>query len=638
MINRLLVANRAEIASRVFRTCRAQGIETVAIHSDADADLPYVREADVAVHLPGNAPAETYLDADAVLGAARAAGADAIHPGYGFLSENAAFARAVEEAGLTWVGPTPESIEQMGSKIGAKELMHAAGVPVLAAPPDPTEADLPLIVKASAGGGGRGMRIVRALADLPAEIEKASAEAGSAFGDGTVFVEPYVERGRHVEVQVVGNGHGHVLVLGERDCSLQRRHQKVVEESPAPVLPPATREALHDAARAAATAISYRGAGTVEFLYDPANGRFYFLEMNTRLQVEHPVTELVHGVDLVAMQLLVAEGGAERAVHLDAGGPRGHAIEVRLYAEDPDADYAPQSGTLTCFEIPTGPGIRVDAGFETGSEVSTHYDAMLAKVVAHAGSREAAARKLADVLRRARIHGVRTNRDQLLGVLRDPAFLAGEVSTAFLDELAAVPEERASRRGAAVAAALALAERDRAARSVQRGIPVAWRNVVSQPQRTAFDGVTVEWFGTRDGYAVDGLTVVSATADRVVLEADGLRTAYDVAVSGAAGDAVDVDSPHGHVRLTRAPRFTDPADAVASGSLLAPMPGTVVSVGVEPGAQVEAGQTVLVLEAMKMQHTVAAPTAGTVTELPVSAGQQVAAGEVLAVVEEGQPA
>jgi propionyl-CoA carboxylase alpha chain len=651
-IQRLLVANRAEIASRVFRTCRAQGIETVAVHSDADADLPYVREADVAVHLPGNAPGETYLDIDAVLGAARTSGADAVHPGYGFLSENAAFARAVEEAGLTWVGPTPESIEQMGSKIGAKELMRAAGVPVLEAPAEPTEADLPLIVKASAGGGGRGMRIVRALADLPGEIEKASAEAGSAFGDGTVFVEPYVERGRHVEVQVVGNGHGHVEVLGERDCSLQRRHQKVVEESPAPLLPEATRVALHDAARAAAAAISYRGAGTVEFLYDPAADRFFFLEMNTRLQVEHPVTELVHGVDLVAMQLLVAEAGTTSSVELVETTAEGHAIEVRLYAEDPDDGYAPQSGRVTRFEIPTGPGIRVDTGFETGSEVSTHYDAMLAKVVAHAGTREHAARKLADVLRRARLHGVRTNRDQLLAVLRDPAFLAGEVSTAFLEERSRqarpTPGEPVETRAtSAVAAALALAERDGAARRVQRGIPVAWRNVVSQPQRTVFDDdLVVEWLGTRDGYLVPGvvgLTVVEATPDRVVLErapATGsgqaaLRTSYDVAV---AGDAVDVDSPHGHVRLTRTPRFTDPADAVASGSLLAPMPGTVVSVTVEAGARVEAGQPVLVLEAMKMQHTVAAPTAGTVTELPVSTGQQVAAGEVLAVVEEDQPA
>jgi propionyl-CoA carboxylase alpha chain len=324
-ISRLLVANRAEIASRVFRTCRRLGIETVAVHSDADAGLPYVREADVAVLLPGSSPADTYLRADLLVDAALRSGADAVHPGYGFLSENAAFARAVEDAGLTWVGPTPESIEAMGSKIRAKEIMRAAGVPVLDAPPVPTEGDFPLLVKASAGGGGRGMRVVRSLEELPWEIGLAEKEALSAFGDGTLLVEPYVERGRHVEVQVFGS-----TVLGERDCSIQRRHQKVVEEAPAPNLPDDVRSTLHEAARRAADAIDYRGAGTVEFLYDPGSARFWFLEMNTRLQVEHPVTELVHGVDLVAMQLgegldtpLVPRGGSTTHRGVGCGGRGG---------------------------------------------------------------------------------------------------------------------------------------------------------------------------------------------------------------------------------------------------------------------------------------------------------------------------
>ncbi len=634
MISRLLVANRAEIASRVFRTCRRLGIETVAIHSDADAALPYVREADHAVRLPGNAPSETYLRIDLVIDAARRSGADAIHPGYGFLSENADFARAVEDAGLTWIGPTPGSIDAMGSKIGAKEIMKAAGVPVLEAPEQPTEADLPLLVKASAGGGGRGMRVVRRLEDLAGEIAKAEAEALSAFGDGTVFVEPYVERGRHVEVQIVGDGQGEVLVLGERDCSLQRRHQKVVEESPAPNLNEEIASALHEAARKAGEAIDYRGAGTVEFLYDPESERFFFLEMNTRLQVEHPVTELVHGVDLVEMQLAVAEksGLLGRA---DAGAPEGHAIEVRLYAEDPAADYQPQSGTLTTFEIfPDGvqseDGIRVDAGFGSGSEVSTHYDAMLAKVIAHAETRTSAARKLASVLSRARIHGLVTNRDLLVSILRDPAFLAGDVSTDFLGRAPEPDPEVGLRHStpSAVAAAIALAERAKEARTVQRGVPVAWRNVVSQPQRTVFEEATVEWYGA---YRVDGHEVVSAGPTEVTLETDGVRTTYRITVNGAD---VDVDGPQGHVRLRRVPRFVDPAEAVASGSLLAPMPGTVVSVAVEAGQQVEAGQPVLVLEAMKMQHTVSAPHSGVVSEIDVKPGAQVAAGEVLAVVEE----
>ena len=648
-VRRLLVANRGEIARRVFATCRRLGIETVAVHSDADAGLPYVREADAAVHLPGSAPADTYLRADLLVEAARRSGADAVHPGYGFLSETADFARAVIAAGLTWVGPSPESIDAMGSKVRAKELMRKAGVPVLEAPADPTEKDFPLLVKASAGGGGRGMRIVRDPRSLPAEIEAASAEAESAFGDGTVFVEPYVERGRHVEVQVVGHPAG-VLVLGERDCSVQRRHQKVVEESPAPRLPLKTRGALHEAAHAAAAAIGYHGAGTVEFLYDEAADRFYFLEMNTRLQVEHPVTELVHGVDLVELQLTVAEGRSPDPRTI--GETFGHAVEVRLYAEDPVADWQPQSGRLTLVDIPgvdgefdllNRPGLRMDSGFETGSEVSTHYDAMLAKLISWAPTREQAVRRLAAALRGARLHGMVTNRDLLVDILEDPSFAAGEGSTAFLaDRPFAQPEPD---EGAAVAAALALAVRDGAARRVQRGVPVAWRNVVSQPQRTLLTGssvsaatrgsagadgpISVEWWGGRDGYSVEGLTVVEAATDRVVLERDGLRTSYDVAVTG---DTVEVDAVTGHVRLTVVPRFTDPADAVASGSLLAPMPGTVVRVAVAEGDAVEAGQTVLVLEAMKMQHTVTAPQAGTVIRMSVQPGAQVAANEVLAVV------
>ncbi len=638
-IRRLFVANRAEIASRVFRTCRRLGIETVAVHSDADAGLPYVAEADLAVRLLGDAPAHTYLRAGLLVDAALRSGADAIHPGYGFLSENADFARAVVAAGLTWVGPTPESIEQMGSKVEAKKLMAAAGVPVLSAPNEPTEADLPLLVKASAGGGGRGMRVVRRLEDLADEVAAAEAEALSAFGDGTVFVEPYVENGRHVEVQIVGTTEG-VLVLGERDCSIQRRHQKVVEESPAPCLARRRTRALHEAGRQAGEAIDYRGAGTVEFLVDAQDpSRFWFLEMNTRLQVEHPVTEAVFGVDLVELQLQVAETGScapRRAIprpqaHDPLASPMGHAIEVRLYAEDPAADYQPQSGVLTRFEIPAGEGIRVDAGYETGSTVSTFYDAMLAKVICHGPTREAAVRRLADVLARARIHGVVTNRDLLVDVLRSEKFLAGDVSTAFLsagfETGASAPSSTSAE---AVAAAIALAERAGAARTVQRGIPVGWRNVVSGPQRTEFEGdVVVEWWGGRDGYAVDGFEVVSASVTTVTLESDGVRTTYDVSI---AGNAVDVDGPTGHARLTRKPRFTDPAEAVASGSLLAPMPGTVISVAVEKGALVSPGDTVLVLEAMKMQHTVTAPLAGTVTEIDVQTGQQVAAGEVLAVV------
>ncbi|RYU10450.1 acetyl/propionyl/methylcrotonyl-CoA carboxylase subunit alpha [Nocardioides iriomotensis] len=630
MIQTLLVANRAEIASRVFATCRRLGISTVAVHSDADARLPYVVEADVAVRLPGDSPSDTYLRADLLVAAAEAAGADAVHPGYGFLSENADFARAVIAAGLTWVGPTPESIEQMGDKVSAKKLMADAGVPVLTDldPAAVTEADLPVLVKAAAGGGGRGMRIVRTLDRLADEVRAASDEAASAFGDGTVFVETYVEHGRHVEVQVVGTS-----VHGERDCSVQRRHQKIVEETPAPRLRDEVRTALHEAARAAAEAVAYRGAGTVEFLYDPDTERFWFLEMNTRLQVEHPVTELVHSIDLVALQI----GEAEHSWTMGASTTEGHAVEVRLYAEDPQREWQPQSGVLTAFEVPDLPGLRVDAGYAAGSTVSTHYDAMLAKVVAHAPTRDAAIRLLVSALTNARIHGVTTNRDLLLRVLRSEAFRAGDVSTDFLDRHGMLAAAEVDLDVSAFAAAVALAETQAAARPVQRGVPTAWRNVVSAPQTSRFthrdDDVEVGWYGGRDGYvSADGtMRAVNASQTEVVVERDGVRHRCEVAVSE---QAVDVDSAAGHVALRRTPRFVDPADQVASGSLLAPMPGSVVSIAVEPGAEVAAGAVVLVLEAMKMQHTVSAPHAGTVTEIPVSVGAQVAAGDVLAVVQQ----
>jgi acyl-CoA carboxylase subunit alpha len=648
-ITRLLVANRGEIARRVFRTCHDLGIETVAVHSDADAGLPFVREADVAVRLPGATPGETYLRADLVVRAALDAGADAVHPGYGFLSENADFARRVLDAGLVWVGPTPESIEQMGSKVEAKKLMAAAGVPVLSelSPADVTAGDLPLLVKASAGGGGRGMRVVRDLAEVTAAVEQASAEAASAFGDATVFCEPYVRGGRHVEVQVLGWPDRTVDVLGERDCSVQRRHQKVVEEAPAPGLSPDVRSAMHDAARAAAEAIGYVGAGTVEFLLD--RDRFFFLEMNTRLQVEHPVTEAVLGVDLVALQLAVASADPsadrqdERRVAPEVAG---HAVEVRLYAEDPAQAWQPQSGRLNRFEIEGDArfersatyGVRVDAGFGTGDEVGTHYDAMLAKVIAWAPTRTEALRRLAGALQRAELHGIRTNRDLLVEILRHEAFVAGEVSTDFLDrhDLTAMRASAVAPdllEQSAFAAAVALAERARARARVQRHVPTGWRNVVSAPQRAEFAETTVEWLAGRDGCTSGTLRAELSGSDVVIASSAPDRSAVRRTFRVCVYDGrVDVESSLGHVPLTPVPRFTDPADQVASGSLLAPMPGSVVRLAVEPGQSVAAGEPVLVLEAMKMQHTITAPHAGTVTDLPVSVGSQVAAGEVLAVV------
>nr|WP_184541784.1 biotin carboxylase N-terminal domain-containing protein [Streptosporangium becharense] len=735
MIGRLLVANRGEIARRVFRTCRDLGVETVAVFSDADARAPHAAEADHAVRLPGVTPAETYLSVERIVTAALRAGADAVHPGYGFLSENAGFARAVLEAGLTWVGPPPEAVAAMGSKIEAKALMAAAGVPVLpdfTAEPGCPAADLergadavlaalggsaagprtPLLVKAAAGGGGRGMRVVRRAGDLLAAVESARREAASAFGDGAVFVEPLLEGARHVEVQILADIHGTVWALGERECSIQRRHQKVIEETPSPGISAAAGARLREAAVTAARAIGYVGAGTVEFLV--RGDTVAFLEMNTRLQVEHPVTECVHGVDLVELQLRIAEGARLPASPPE---PSGHAVEARLYAEDPARGWLPQSGVLHRFEVPgvrsrfEAPpggryGLRLDSGVEDGSEIGVHYDPMIAKVVAYGPTRGQAVRVLAAALAGARIHGPVTNRDLLVEVLRHPAFLAGETHTGFLDEHApagrvpdaAAPDEAApggaaagetapdetapggaaagetapdetapgeaasavrghgdpgnrgshggpaDRDGAgdrpgtlelsALAAALAQAAANRAAAPVQATLPSGWRNVVSQPQRVSFAEAEVAYRITRDGLRAEGFpdtTLVGATPSSVVLETSGVRHRF--AVARYAG-ATHVDSPLGAVRLTPLPRLPEPAEHVPAGSLLAPMPGTVLRVDVEAGADVGAGQVVVVLEAMKMEHRITAPVAGTVSALNVTPGRQVEAGTVLAVIEE----
>ncbi|WBO65568.1 acetyl/propionyl/methylcrotonyl-CoA carboxylase subunit alpha [Streptomyces camelliae] len=614
MITTLLVANRGEIACRIVRTCREAGIRTVAVHSDADENALHARVADTAVRLPGAAPAETYLRGDLIVKAALATGADAVHPGYGFLSENADFARAVLDAGLTWIGPSPEAIEAMASKTRAKELMGLA--PLDAA--DVTQADLPVLVKAAAGGGGRGMRIVRRLEELSTALEGARAEAASAFGDGEVFVEPYLEHGRHVEVQILADTHGTVWPLGTRDCSLQRRHQKVIEEAPAPGLSEGLAEELRTLAVRAARSVSYVGAGTVEFLV--ADGRAHFLEMNTRLQVEHPVTEEVFGLDLVAEQLRIAEG---RALPKDPPRARGHAIEARLYAEDPARDWTPQTGTLHRLAVPAG--VRLDTGYSDGDTIGVHYDPMLAKVVAHAPTRAEALRKLAGALDSAVIHGPATNRDLLVRSLRHEEFTGARMDTGFYARHLAALTSPAPDPYAPLAAALA----DAHGRSRFGG----WRNLPSRPQVKRYEMAgeehEVHYTHTRDGLTAEGVRIVHAGARVVVLEVDGVQRRFEVS---AYGNQVHVNA----TRLTALPRFADPTAHLAPGSLLAPMPGTVVRIaeGLTEGAPVQAGQPLIWLEAMKMQHQISAPAAGTLTALPVTAGQQVEPGTLLAVVEE----
>ncbi|MEU6476185.1 biotin carboxylase N-terminal domain-containing protein [Streptomyces sp. NPDC047017] len=613
MISTVLVANRGEIACRVFRTCRELGVRTVAVHSDADADALHGRVADAAVRLPGATPAETYLRGDLIVKAALAAGADAVHPGYGFLSENADFARAVLDAGLVWIGPPPGAIEAMASKTRAKQLM---GIEPLQ---EVTEAELPVLVKAAAGGGGRGMRIVRRLEDLDGELAAARAEAASAFGDGEVFTEPYLEGGRHVEVQVLADTHGTVWTLGTRDCSLQRRHQKVIEEAPAPGLPAALERELYELAGRAARAVGYVGAGTVEFLV--AGGRAHFLEMNTRLQVEHPVTEAVTGIDLVALQLRVAEG---EALGQEPPPARGHAIEARLYAEDPARDWAPQTGTLHRLAVPDG--VRLDTGYTDGDTIGVHYDPMLAKVIAHAPTRAEAVRRLAGALERAEVHGPVTNRDLLVRSLRHEEFTGGRMDTGFYDRHLAALTGPAADPYAPLAAALA----DTCGRSRFGG----WRNLPSQPQAKRYlmagEEHEARYRHTRAGLAADTdeVRVVHVDAHRVVLEVDGVRRPFAVA---RYGDQVHVNG----TALTALPRFPDPAAQRAPGSLLAPMPGTVVRVadGLAEGAPVQAGQPLLWLEAMKMEHKITAPATGTLTALHAAPGQQVEVGVLLAVVQ-----
>ncbi|MEU4493101.1 biotin carboxylase N-terminal domain-containing protein [Streptomyces sp. NPDC023998] len=726
MITSVLVANRGEIACRIFRTCRELGIATVAVYSDADATALHVREADAAVRLPGAAPADTYLRGELIVKAALAAGADAVHPGYGFLSENAEFARAVAAAGLVWIGPPPASIEAMASKTRAKELMGGA-------PLDPaalTEADLPVLVKAAAGGGGRGMRIVRSLASLAGELAAARSEAASAFGDGEVFLEPYVENGRHVEVQILADAHGTVWALGTRDCSLQRRHQKVIEEAPAPGLSPELTETLYALAVRAARATDYRGAGTVEFLV--VGDQAHFLEMNTRLQVEHPVTEAVFGVDLVELQLRVAEGAALPA---EPPGERGHAVEARLYAEDPGSGWTPQTGVLHALDVPgvvpthpplnvrggtprtpgspalraggdagfaatggpaaggaalrargheggdafgpadgaeaaTGPAlragrdaryaatggpalragghegddafrpgvkdpvyavpwVRVDSGYAGGDSIGVHYDPMIAKVIAWAPTRDQAVRRLAHALRRARVHGPVTNRALLVRSLEHPDFTSARLDTGFYERhLDALTAPADGERHAAIAAALA----DAASR------PGAWRNLPSQPQVKAFGEHEIRYRPTRGGgfEVVDdpGVRVVDAGPYRVRLEIDGVVRPFHVTDHGDGH--IHIDSPTGAHALAVRPRFTDPQDRAEPGSLLAPMPGTVVRIGdgLAEGAKVTQGQPLVWLEAMKMEHRILSPASGILTALHAVPGRQVEVGALLAVVHE----
>ena len=571
---------------------------------------------------------------------------------------------------MIWIGPTPEAIEAMGSKTEARDLMERAGVPVLPGQRLNGEAGdalaaiaeaigFPLLVKASAGGGGKGMRLVEAPPELESGVDGARREAAGAFGDDTVFLERFAPRSRHVEIQIVGDSHGTVAPLGERDCSVQRRHQKVIEESPSPAVDPALREAMSDAAVAAGKALGYVSAGTVEFLLTE-QGDFFFLEVNTRLQVEHPVTELVTGLDLVELQLVVADGG-ELPPEAVAPVMRGHAVEARLYAEDAANDFLPVTGTLSRFAIPGG--VRVDTGVEDGAQISPYYDPMVAKVIAHGPTRAAATRLLADSLARARLHGTTTNRDFLVGVLRHEEFLAGDADTSFLErhdpaQLAAPLVAGEQRRLAVAAAALALQAQRRRDAHVLATMPSGWRNVPAAPHEIGFsegpasaaaaeqaDGgeLAVAYAFDRanrlvtlevGGEPIESPVLHACSPELVDLEAHGHRRRY--AVHAEPNGMVHVNSDSGQVSLAELPRHPMAEDEAAAGSLASPMPGAVWKVMAAEGDRVERGQPLLVIEAMKMEHEIVAPVAGPIEEMRVTEGDQVDAGTILAVIGEAE--
>ena len=661
-ITRLLIANRGEIARRIIRTAHEMGIGTVAVYADGDATAPFVREADTAIALGGSTSAETYLDVDKVIDACRRSGADAVHPGYGFLSENTAFADAVITAGMCWVGPSPEAISQMGDKLSAKKLMQDVGVPTLAALPIADGEDItakaqeigyPVLVKASAGGGGRGMRVVETEAELSDAVDSARREAKAAFGDDRLFLERWLTSSRHIEIQILGDNHGNLVHLFERECSIQRRHQKIIEEAPSSAVDAELRERLGEAALLAARSIGYSSAGTVEFLVD--GNDFWFLEVNTRLQVEHPVTEEITGLDLVREQLRIAEGEALGYTQADLSFA-GHAIEARIYAEDPNNDFLPSPGKLVAWEPADITLARFDSGVETGSEIGIEFDPMMAKVIVKAPTRREAASRLARVLEGLRIQGVTNNRDFLVATLRSPEFIAGDTTTDFIERVAPSRVRIISSDEldeALIAIVIQSQAHRRSAARVLSTVQSGWRNSKMPPEVTRFRSaqiingeegseetkdIVVAYRALRDGtfeVHVDdrehSVAVFGVDAYGADIEIDRRRMSFALT---AVGDDWFVHGPRGDVTVRELPRFPVRGADDFQGGLVAPMPGNVLTTHVNEGDTVEQGQLLLILEAMKMEHRITAPVAGMVTKLLVAEGDQVANGEMLIVLEE----
>ena len=636
--HKLLIANRGEIACRIIKTAHEMGIACVAVYTEADTYSPFVRMADQAIKL-----SDSYLNGNEIINAAKQTGAEAIHPGYGFLSENAKFARAVQKEGLIWVGPNSRVITSMGDKLKAKDIAEKAGVPTLPMTTDPKKANsigYPILIKAAAGGGGKGMRIVEDKKDLKEAIAGAQREAKTGFGDDRVFIERYVASSRHIEIQILGDSHGNVIHLGERECSIQRRHQKIIEESPSPRVNPEMRAAMGDAAIKLAKKLKYESAGTVEFLVDDKTGEFWFLEVNTRLQVEHPVTEEVTGKDLVYEQLRIARG-EELGYSQDDITWTGSSIEARLYAEDPSNDFLPATGTLIAYESDINIEARWDTGIEQGSVVGTDFDPMLAKVITKGKTRVDAANKLALALESLHIGGVTTNRDFLVASLRSEDFLNGKTTSDFIEKTnpqRAVILDGESLENALSAASLWIQGQNRENAAILREIPTGWRNSRLPGQKITFNyldqDIEITYRSNRDG----SFTVNNGTTAKII---EWTPSGIDIEVNNSRffskitrdSDSIVVHGPWGDALFKILPRFTLPGSEQQAGGLVAPMPGKVIDLKVKVGSKVKKGDTLVILEAMKMEHQVKASEDGKVTKVLIKKDDQLENGALLMVVD-----
>ena len=635
--NSILVANRGEIACRIMQTAQFMGIKCIAVFVDADKDAPFVKMADEAIKLSSG-----YMDDAAIIDAAIQSGAEAIHPGYGFLSENAAFARKVKSNKLIWIGPSPHVIKVMGDKLKAKELAEKSGVPTLpmtSNTKDVKSIGYPILIKAAAGGGGKGMRIVKKESELKDSIVSAKREALSGFGDDRIFIERYLEKSRHIEIQILGDEHGNVVHLGERECSIQRRHQKIIEESPSPRIGPFLREEMGQAAVKLAKKIKYFSAGTVEFLFDDKTDEFWFLEVNTRLQVEHPVTEEVTGIDLVAEQIKIARGDELEFAQDDIDW-HGHAIEARLYAEDPGNNFLPEIGTLHAYDTSLASEVRWDSGVEEGSVIGTDFDPMLSKVISWAPNRIDAANKLARGLEKAHMGGVITNRQFLISCLRNESFLNGNTTTDFIEREALETEKNLSANElhqTSTAVALWLAQQNRVSDPVTGFMPANWTNGRMPLQRVKLrfiqDEIEVKYKLNKDSLyeVMDSICeIYDCDSAGIDVEIDSHRFYAHVT---EAGSEIFINMPFGDVNASILPRFIEPGNDVPEGSLIAPMPGKVIDVKVKKGSKVKAGDTLVIIEAMKMEHAIKATETGKIAKVMIKLNDQVDNGATLLVLE-----